>query len=224
MEEKRKIKLVAFDLDGTIGETIPICMKAFKMAIEPYTEHELSEEDIIPYFGLNEEGMVKQVVMDDNWEKTLNDFYAIYKELHVFCPRPVEGITELIKELKKNFIPVALITGKGKESCAITLQQFGMERLFDRIETGSAKKNRKSEVIRELLRSYHLHADEMVYVGDAVSDIQECKKAGITCLSVTWGALPETIHQLEQYNQGSIFHSVSSLSEFLLNNLSLNLK
>ena len=48
------IKLVAFDLDGTIGDTIPMCITAFKKAVEPFTQHELSNEEIIQTFGLNE--------------------------------------------------------------------------------------------------------------------------------------------------------------------------
>lgn len=213
------IKLVAFDLDGTIGDTIPICVESFWVAVEPYVETFLSEEDILKTFGLNEEGMIRQIITNDNWKNALDDFYGIYKKMHALCPQPFEGITELIEELKNKSIPIALITGKGKKSCHITLQQFDIERLFDRIETGSAEGNRKSEAIKNLLNSYNLHSNEMVYVGDAISDIVECKKAGIKCLSVTWGALPTTIHQLEQHNQGNIFYSITSLREFLMKNL-----
>lgn len=213
------IKLVAFDLDGTIGDTIPICVESFWMAVEPYVETFLSEEDILKTFGLNEEGMIRQIITNDNWKNALDDFYGIYKKMHALCPQPFEGITELIEELKNKSIPIALITGKGKKSCHITLQQFDIERLFDRIETGSAERNRKSEAIKNLLNIYNLHSNEMVYVGDAISDIVECKKAGIKCLSVTWGALPITIHQLEQHNQGNIFYSITSLREFLMKNL-----
>ncbi|MDH6310997.1 phosphoglycolate phosphatase [Dysgonomonas sp. PFB1-18] len=214
------IKLVAFDLDGTIGDTIPLCIKAFKMAVKPYTQHELSEEDIIQAFGLDEEGMIKQIVPGNNWEAALNDFYTIYKKMHVLCPQPFDGIIELINELKNRHIPVALITGKGKISCDITLQQFGMEQFFDRIETGSAERNRKSEAIKHLLNNYNLHLNEMVYVGDAISDVVECKRVGITCLSAVWAASSMTINQLEQQNQGCVFYSVSSLRKFLTKNLS----
>ena len=41
------IKLVAFDLDGTIGDTIPMCLKALKKAVTPYvTLNDVSENDI----------------------------------------------------------------------------------------------------------------------------------------------------------------------------------
>lgn len=51
------IKLVAFDLDGTIGDTIPMCLKALKKAVTPYvTLNDVSENDILETFGLNEKG------------------------------------------------------------------------------------------------------------------------------------------------------------------------
>ena len=75
------IKLVAFDLDGTIADTIPMCIEAFKQAVSPYASKILSEDDIVKTFGLNEEGMIKEVVSED-WEKALIDFYVIYKEMH----------------------------------------------------------------------------------------------------------------------------------------------
>ena len=46
-----KIKLVAFDLDGTIADTLPLCIKAFGMAVQPYISQTLSEDDIIKTFG-----------------------------------------------------------------------------------------------------------------------------------------------------------------------------
>lgn len=213
------IKLVAFDLDGTIGDTIPLCVKAFKMAVEPYIKRELSEEEITQTFGLDEEGMVKQIIANDNWELALNDFYTIYQELHSLCSHPYNGIKDLVEELKNNSMPVILITGKGRRGCEITLHQFGMERCFERIETGSPIENRKSEAIKNLLDSYNLRPNEMVYIGDAVSDITECDKAGIRCLSAAWGVSPVTIHQLKEQNQKNIFHSVESLRKFLIKSL-----
>lgn len=62
------IKLIAFDLDGTIGETIPMCIKAFKQAVSPYAGHVLSEREIVQTFGLNEEGMIKMVA-GEKWQE-----------------------------------------------------------------------------------------------------------------------------------------------------------
>lgn len=153
------IKLVAFDLDGTIGDTLPMCIQAFKMATQPYAGHELSDEEVVQTFGLNEEGMIKCVVDEAYRQQALRDFYVVYEALHKeMCPRPFEGIHELITLLKRKGITVVLITGKGAKSCDITLRQFNMETSFAKVITGSAERNIKSEALKELLYTYHLLA------------------------------------------------------------------
>lgn len=208
-------KLVAFDLDGTLGNTIPMCIEAIKTAVAPYTCHRLTEKEIVQTFGLNEKGMIRQIVNGDNWEKALDDFYQIYKEMHVMCPYPFEGIPELMEELKEKSILTALVTGKGEKSCAITLEQFRMQNCFDSIKTGNSQKNSKSENFRSLLAAYKLCPQEMIYVGDTLSDIRDCQEVGIPCLSAAWAASDTDIQRLEECNEGRVFYSVESLRAFL---------
>lgn len=207
------IKLVAFDLDGTIGDTIPMCIKAFKAAVKPYASHELSEDEIIRTFGLNEEGMIRQVA-GENWQLALADFYVYYKQMHALCPSPFDGIAEIIKELRQNALLVALITGKGEKSCAITLEEFGMCNCFDRIETGSPQYNRKSDALEKLLAEYRLKASEVVYIGDTVSDVLACKKIGVECLSAAW-AKNAPAPALEEINPGNVVLSIAELKRRL---------
>ncbi len=208
------VKLVAFDLDGTIGDTIPMCIRAFKKAVAPYVLHELSEKDIVQTFGLNEEGMIRQVA-DRNWEKALEDFYACYSQMHEMCPHPFEGITELIQRLRRNGFLTALVTGKGQNSCNITLDKFGMSDYFDAIETGSPYKNRKAEAIGNLLERFHLAPDELLYVGDTVSDVLSCKEAHVECLSAAW-APNALFEELSAVNAGNVITSVPDLKQRLV--------
>ena len=98
-----KIRLVAFDLDGTIGDTIPLCIKAFKEAVAPYIGHELSDDDVIRTFGLNEQGMIASLVDAPYKERALADFYTFYKNLHEqLCPRPFSGIRDNRLETKRH--------------------------------------------------------------------------------------------------------------------------
>ena len=62
------IKLIAFDLDGTIGETVPMCIRAFEKAVSPYAGRTLSEREITQTFGLNEVGMIKMVA-GEKWQE-----------------------------------------------------------------------------------------------------------------------------------------------------------
>jgi phosphoglycolate phosphatase len=134
------------------------------------------------------------------------------------CPEPFEGIKELITELKNRRVLVALVTGKGKRTCQITLQQFGMENYFDSTDTGSPDKNVKAEALASLQSKYNLSADELVYAGDTFSDIISCNQAGIQCLSAGW-AKSSDLKQLQEYNKGYVFQTIQSLKEYIFSRL-----
>lgn len=211
-----KVKLVAFDLDGTIGDTIPLCIRAFKKAVIPYIGHELSDDDVIQTFGLNEQGMIGSIIDTPHKESALEDFYTIYKNLHEqMCPRPFPGIRKLITDLKQSGIIVALITGKGAKSCDITLQQFDMNTLFDKVLTGNEVRNIKADSLKWLLQSYHLSPCEVVYIGDTIADIKACKAIGVDCLSAAWGVPEKVAQDLVRYNK-NIFYDIPSLYNHLL--------
>ena len=196
-----KIKLVAFDLDGTIGDTIPLCIRAFKKAVMPYIGYELSDDDVIQTFGLNEQGMIGSIIDTPHKERALT--------------RPFSGIREMIIDLKQSGIIVALITGKGLKSCDITLQQFDMNTLFDKVLTGNEVRNIKADSLKWLLQSYHLSPCEVVYIGDTIADIKACKAIGVDCLSAAWGVPEKVAQDLVRHNK-NIFYDIPSLYNHLL--------
>ena len=181
--------------------------------ITPYAGHTLSEREITQTFGLNEVGMIKKVA-GEKWREALHDFYPVYEEMHQSCPSPYEGIRELIKTLQKAGVLVALITGKGDKSCRITLEQFGMRNLFCSIKTGTEDKPNKAEAIEELLHDFRLNKDEFYYIGDAVSDVAACNKAGVTCLSAAWATTAD-VSGLKKANPSKVFPSIKELTLFL---------
>ena len=69
----KKIKCVIFDLDGTIGDTVPLCIKAFKEAIEPLINRSVSNEEIIATFGPSEEGTI-MALAPEFYEKGVEDY------------------------------------------------------------------------------------------------------------------------------------------------------
>ena len=83
----------------------------------------------------------------------------------------------------------------------ITLQQLGMHSYFDRIITGNAERNTKHEALNELLNVYHLSPSEIVYIGDTVSDIMQCKIVNVVCLSAAWNVDNSVKEDLERYNR-----------------------
>ncbi len=207
------IKMVAFDFDGTIADTIPMCIEAFKKAMLPYTGFELTNNEIVQTFGLNEIGMVKAVVKD-NWKSALIDFYLYYEKMHDSCTTPFPQICDLIEYLKGKNILVPLITGKGQKSCDISLKKLELENCFSDVMVGFETRNNKAESISKLLEKYAIKKEEFYYVGDSVTDITACREAGVTCLSAAWSESAD-VERLKETNPHFIFYSILSLKKFL---------
>lgn len=206
-------KMIAFDMDGTIADTIPLCVEAFCRSVSPYVGHELSEQEIVETFGLNEIGMIKALV-SENWEAALQDFYCAYMLLHRQITKPFPGILELLTVLKSQNIILALVTGKGEKSCRISLKELGLEHMFDAICYGSEKAPNKKENIEGLLKEYSISRNQFCYVGDAVSDIRACGKVGVTCFSAAWQDSSD-IALLEKENPGRVCSRVEQLYQLM---------
>ncbi len=210
-------KAVIFDLDGTIGDTVPLCIAAFKQSIEPLADRTFSAEEIIATFGPSEEGTI-QTLIPDSYEEGMERFLKYYQEGHGMCPEPFPGIKETITWLKSQGTIIAMVTGKGRHSCALTLTHYGMENLFDMIETGHAEGPRKTEGIRAVLAHFQLQPHEAVYVGDAPTDIRYSREAGVPVISAAW-AKDTHAEQLRSLRPDELFTSVEDFSTYLKTHL-----
>ena len=210
----QKIKAIIFDLDGTLGNTLPLCIKAFKSSVEPLINRVVPDEEIIATFGPSEEGTIMKLV-PEHYEKGLAGYLHQYKILHSMCPHPFDGIKELLIYLQGKSVKLAMVTGKGKHSTDISLQYFNIEPFFEIVETGSVNGPRKTEGIQCVLKNWPgIQKDEIVYVGDAVSDIEASRKAGVPVIAAAWAETADP-DQLKQYTPDRIFYTVADFSRWV---------
>jgi len=93
------VKAVLFDLDGTIGNTLPLCIAAFRESIEPLAARALTDEEIVATFGPSEEGTIA-LLLPEKQAEGLKQYLLRYEELHCRWPSPFEGIPEILFDLK----------------------------------------------------------------------------------------------------------------------------
>lgn len=213
-DTKGRIKGVIFDLDGTIGNTIPLCIEAFQKAMEPLIGRTISNKEIIATFGPSEEGTIKALI-PDNYDQGISDYLYNYEKLHRKCPKPFDGMISLLNDLKRRNIRIAMVTGKGEHSTNITLQKFGITHLFEKIETGHIKGARKPEGIKAVLDCFsELNKNEIIYVGDAPNDITACNQVGISVIAAAWAETAEP-EKLSELKPDEIFYSIDDFTKWL---------
>jgi phosphoglycolate phosphatase/pyrophosphatase PpaX len=206
------LKGVMFDFDGTLADTLPVCVEAFRRAAEPLTGRTYTDAEIVATFGPSEEGNVK-VLAPDAPEQCLRDYLVHYEQLH--GPEPFEGIHDLLKDLKGAGLKIALVTAKGPRTAEISLRLLNMAHYFDLIETGWEHGIRKKESIEHVLEQWQVSKDEVVYVGDAPSDVRISREVGVPVVGVVFGGLSQP-EQLAAMQPDALFHRVEDLREWLL--------
>ena len=105
---------------------------------------------------------------------------------------------------------MALVTGKGERSTVITLARFGIEAYFQVIETGSPQGPRKVQGIREAIKQLKVAPQDCVYIGDAPSDIQAARDAGVAIVAAAWAETADPA-LLQSLRPDRLFTSVADL-------------
>ncbi len=207
------MKNLIFDLDGTLGDTLPICIKAFQHSIGPFLQHNLSESEISRHFGISEEGIIN-FLLPDKPQEGLTAFLDYYSYLLEKKPHPFPGVRQLLTVLQDKGHFITMVTGKSLQTAMITLEKFKIAHYFYDIIPGSPTGEIKTHCINELIRKHHLNKAETVYIGDAVSDIIASHNSGIQVIAAAWASTAD-IDALTAANPNYLFHSFADFAYFL---------
>jgi phosphoglycolate phosphatase-like HAD superfamily hydrolase len=176
---------VIFDLDGTVGDTLPVCFVAFREVFCSYLHRTYSDEEIRGMFGPTEEGMIRQAV-PDRFEEAFAAYLGAYEKAHAICGEPFPGIREAMEALERRGVRRAIVTGKGHRSASISLRVLGLADSFERVEAGSPDGNIKPQNMRRVVEAWGFDPASVACLGDAPSDIRAAREIGAIPLAAAW--------------------------------------
>jgi len=207
-----KKKAVVFDFDGTLSNSFPLVAGKITEAIAMFRKEELTEEENNSIYGPTEEGIILKLIKDKGEAKECFLRYLdLYNEYHEeLLPDFIPGIRELLEELNKRNIPVFLLTGRSKESTMITLTKFNAFKYFKAIYTGGLYGEVKEELLNELASIHHYNKEDLVYIGDSLHDVPQCRRANVDIISVSY-ANTDSYEKLEEINKGNVAKTVEEL-------------
>ena len=209
------LKCVIFDMDGTIADTVPLCIASFRGSIEALSGRTLSDREIINTFGPSEEGTIASF-LPNQFNEGLDLYLKYYEQMHAeMCPEAFPGMSQLFLNLRRNGLKIALVTGKGEKSLAISMRILNLNDSFECIKTGSPAGPNKSENISDVLKILNISSREAVYVGDAASDIDAARDAGVSIISAAWANTAD-IEAIIEKQPDKICYSVRELFEYFL--------
>ena len=189
-----KPKLVIFDLDGTLLDTLDDLSAAVNYAMQQRGFPQHTRDEYMRMVGHGAHNLIRQALPDghkddDMVEAAYNDFRAYYTDHIDVHTKPFPGMQELLATLHQQGMLLAVASNKFQEGTEHLIKEF-----FPDIPFVAILGNRPNfplkpspEIVGEVLRKAGIKREETVMIGDSETDIETAANGGIDAIAVSWG-------------------------------------
>lgn len=185
------MKLIVFDLDGTLLNTLSDLTDSVNYAMDKLGLHRYSREQVRMMIGNGVAKLMERAVTSaraDLSGEALRLQRLYYSRFPDKRTEPYDGVTDMLSELKADGFSVAVHTNKdetvAKELCRKYFNEY-VDYVFGTTSDGVTKPN--PQKIAQLMTDLRLEPRQVIYCGDSDVDIITAKNLGVACISVLWG-------------------------------------
>lgn len=183
-------KLVIFDLDGTLLDTLGDLTDSVNFAITSCEHAARTVDEVRTFIGNGTKKMIERALGGDAGKQLIAaciaKFAAHYKDHYNVKTRAYDGVRHCIAMLHENGVSVGVVTNKLHDiSVSLCREHFGD--VFDRVIGDLPGLERKPDPSKVLKMMSELDCGSAIMVGDSDVDVMTAKNAGIPCVAVSWG-------------------------------------
>ncbi len=218
-------KLIIFDLDGTLIDSVPDLASAVNHMLETLERETFGEETIRYWVGNGAQILIKRALsgsteIDENldetlFEKALTVFLDFYGKHLCTTTRTYDNVPATLRTLKAEGYRLAIVTNKPFEFVGPILEGLRLDDLFELILGGDSLEKKKPDPspLLHVCETVNVSIDESLMVGDSKNDILAASAAGMQSIGVTYGY--NYGEEIEVYGPSIIINDFSELLEYL---------
>ncbi|AAO09761.1 phosphoglycolate phosphatase [Vibrio vulnificus MO6-24/O] len=196
---QQEIKLIAFDLDGTLLDSVPDLAVAADQATRAVGFPGVTELQVRDYVGngadiligraLSQSLTINPELSDELRAQARELFDDFYQQTGHKLSHLYPTVKETLKELHQAGFTLALVTNKPSKFVPDVLQQHGIADYFVDVLGGDSFPEKKPNPIalNWLMEKHQIQPTEMLMVGDSKNDILAAKNAGCASFGLTYG-------------------------------------
>jgi len=208
--DPHSIKLVIFDLDGTLIDSRLDLVHSVNAALRHIGRPELPDDVIASYVGDGAPILIQRALGGEAADETLvrkglEFFLSYYREHKLDHTTLYPGIAEALATIQnsaypsKNGVPrkMAVLSNKPVVPSRAIVEALGLGRFFSQIYGGNSFATKKPDPqgARKLLEEYGVPPQHAAMIGDSHVDVSTGRNAGMVTVGVTYGFAPHTLQQ-----------------------------
>ena len=213
-------KLVIFDLDGTLLNTIDDLAAATNHALQQlgYPTHPV--DTIRTYVGnginkLLERSLPEKERNEENVQRMRSHFVPYYDKHNADLSYPYPGIVALLEELRDRGVMIAVASNKYQTATSKLVKHYFPTVNFIEVlgqREGIAVKP-DPIIVFDILKKANVLPEEVLYVGDSGVDMQTAINSGVDAVGAAWGFRPKA--ELESFYPKGIIETADELITFI---------
>lgn len=184
-----KYKAIIYDIDGTILNTLNMNMYPLLQIIKEETGETWSFNQVLKFAAYPGMKVMEELKVKDpeatyaRWVKYVNS----YEEGATLY----DGFMDVFEVFKKNHIKQAIISAKTHKQYEIDICSKGIDQYMDTaiLAEDTTKHKPDPEPLLKCIENLNVPKEEVIYIGDALSDQQSSINAGIDFGYAKWGSV-----------------------------------
>ena len=184
-----------FDLDGTLVNSLDDLANSANDTLHAYG-FPVHEVEAYRYFvGNGSRKLIERILPEKHAtdmafvEQFMSEYKDCYARNLLQKTKPYDGIMEMLEELRRRGIPMAVCTNKHQSAAEMIVKTLFPHGIFQEIigdQEGLLRKPDPQKVLR-IMRDFGVTGEQTAYFGDTDVDMDTARNAGAFAVGVLWG-------------------------------------
>ncbi|HSK77717.1 MAG TPA: HAD hydrolase-like protein [Thermoanaerobaculia bacterium] len=202
-----RYRLALFDFDGTLADSFSWFLGVVNRLADEHRFRRMEEHEIESLRGLAARQMVAHLGVPAWKLPRIARGMRQHMAREIGQIRPFPGVDELLSELSRRGIRLAVVTSNSIDNVRQVLGP-GNAALIHHYECGASIFGKRPK-LRAVLKSSGIPAAEAICIGDEIRDLEAARAEGIPFGAVSWGYThPEA---LQAHNPEEMFASLEEI-------------
>jgi HAD superfamily hydrolase (TIGR01549 family) len=210
-----KIKLIIFDLDGTLVDAYRAITKSLNFTMRKLHKPEQSDTVIRRAVGWGDENLLKPFVKPKDFKEALFIYRKHHKQALSKYSSLLPNAKETLVYLRRLNYKLAVASNRPTEFSKIIIRRLKLNKYLDFLLCADKLRHAKPhpEIINKIMQRFRVSPAEALYVGDMVIDAQAARRAKVKAVLVTTGS--STKNELQKEKPYKIIRNLCELRKLV---------